>query len=441
MKRLILLISTLLSLGVHAYVSKSATEATLSFEYFIDLPRHTLWDDARAEIDNQLKYQYGTMQITDYRGAPKGEYTLKFLKAENIDEPSGKYRIHYAYEGLIELQKGPKTKYEFYLPKNPDKNFIYKAGMDKEGTKNLCTDRHYNTFDDYWYFFNPILKQCPLREKEGVDYNLVKGSVVRIENTKISYPEYDRLIDPKTGKISIFVLIGMDDPEHDRAPMGSTDINAKSYRSIRRRLIDDGFSARPFTSQEMNTILEGHEFRKPYVEVLSKDTERAPIEITLFFGPTTEWTHPSASAFHYFLKYANQYASVMIYDGHSDVGKGLDFKRIEEKHKFKFTNDPKRYQIFFFNSCTSYAYYNSVFFYRKSPHRKENRTKFLDIMTNGLATAFDPEQEINLTLIFGAEAWANKRRPPSYQKMASKMEDDDLFAINGDEDNPTEPPG
>ncbi len=89
------------------------------------------------------------------------------------------------------------------------------------------------------------------------------------------------------------------------------------------------------------------------------------------------------------------------------------------------------------HSCTSYTYYNTNYFYRKSPKSVVNRTKSLDIMNNGLETAFDERQKINLTLIHAVDDWANGKEILSYPDLADKMDMSNLFGVNGDEDNPT----
>lgn len=423
-----------------AFTSKFSTEATLRFDHFIEVVSQDkpVWPDVKPLVDQQLTYLFGPMQASDTLAAPRGDHQLKFLKNELVPEKKHLYRLSYHYEGTIQIAKGPRTRYTVILPHRPERSFIYEAGMDEAGKVNLCTDEQYNTFGDYWYFWNPAQKGCPL--KEGVHYDRIQASIERLENEWKTYPEYDKLIQAD-GTIRISVLFGMDDPSDDRDPMTSSDENAKSYRSMRKALLKLGYSAKPFSDDDFKRVLEGHRFQRPYVEILTAHTDRATIEVTLFFGQTTEWVKRGADAFHYFFKDANEHSSILIYDGHSELGEGLNIKKIEERHGFKIKQDSHQYQIFFFNSCSSYDYYNAIYFYRKSPNNVRNRTKFLDIITNGVETAFDTKQTINFALIHAVDDWANGHRAKTYQALAEEMDNgSSLFGVNGDEDNPTKAP-
>lgn len=55
----------------------------------------------------------------------------------------------------------------------------------------------------------------------------------------------------------------------------------------------------------------------------------------------------------------------MIYNGHSGLGGHLDLKAIADLQGFRIAPNKNRYQIYFFNSCTSYTYDNTTYFNRK----------------------------------------------------------------------------
>ena len=124
----------------------------------------------------------------------------------------------------------------------------------------------------------------------------------------------------------------------------------------------------------------------------------------------------------------------MVYDGHSGLGGHLDLESIEETHGFKISMPKKQHQIFFFNSCSSYTYYNLSYLERKGG------AEYLDIMVNGLATAFDVLHNTNMELVEAIDLWANNRAPRSYQAIAKSNDSGNLFAVNGDDEgNPTTP--
>ncbi len=415
------------------FVGKNNTEAKLNFSHFVDWNSTVkpTKEEAKEHIDNQLLHLYGPMSVATAYGVPKGEHVTKITKLEKQDDG---YRIRYDYEGTIQVKKGPRTKYTVTLPRSPDEEFIYAAGLNKKEV-NLCTDDHYNSYDDFWYFWNPRMPKCPL--EEGKHYDLVTGDLERIPNTKLSYPEYSRLVNPKTQTIPIYVFFGKDDEDQNDNPMTSKDLNAKTYRAFRRDLIKLGFpEPRSLDQEEIETVLNRQPIVKPFAEVTELEAERATLRIVLYFGNTG--IDENSDAFHYFYKTANEQAAVMIYDGHSGLGGHLDPEAIEERHGFKMKMARNRYQIFFFNSCTSYSYYNSLYFYRKAKRSVRDQTRNLDILTQGLAAEFDVHSKSNLALIKAVGLWAKNKKAPSYQKLADQMDQNSLFGINGDEDNPTE---
>ena len=107
---------------------------------------------------------------------------------------------------------------------------------------------------------------------------------------------------------------------------------------------------------------------------------------------------------------------------------------------FKFRFDPNRYQIFFFNSCSSYTYYNTLYFNRKRDGRRgldAKGTLNLDILANGSSTEFGVETDLDL--VKAVILWARIGQWTSYQTLARRLDVGNLFAVNGDEDNPTQP--
>src|SRR6185295_4508102 len=125
------------------------------------------------------------------------------------------------------------------------------------------------------------------------------------------------------------------------------------------------------------------------------------------------------------------------------LGGNLDLGAMREAshNSFQFNFPKNRYQIYFFNSCTSYAYYTDMFFDRKRVKNSADLkgSKYLDILATGLETAFDGSEKTDMALIDAIHQWAKTGQETSYQTLAVRMEADNLFGINGDEDNPTRP--
>ena len=209
--------------------------------------------------------------------------------------------------------------------------------------------------------------------------------------------------------IPIYVFFGKDEEDHDDNPFTSKDINAKGYKAFRSNLLRLGFpEPHEMRGEEMNEVLLGKKIRHPFAEVTELEAERATLRIVLFFGNTG--IDEKSEAFHHFYKTASEKAGVMIYDGHSGLGGHLDPEAIEKQHGFKLKLPKNRYQIFFFNSCTSYTYYNSLYFYRKAKRSVRAQTRNLDILTQGLAAEFDVQAKSNLALIKAVGLWALNKK-------------------------------
>lgn len=123
---------------------------------------------------------------------------------------------------------------------------------------------------------------------------------------------------------------------------------------------------------------------------------------------------------------ALQRGDVVLYNGHSYIGYGpLD------PDKFRDTPFPSTYQMFFFDSCVSYNYYEKDFF-----TLKEGGSKNLDLITNGLEApeylSGEAEGKFVAKLIGGSM--------PSYQTLLEAAKaTDSLRVVDGEIDNRFDP--
>ncbi len=120
----------------------------------------------------------------------------------------------------------------------------------------------------------------------------------------------------------------------------------------------------------------------------------------------------------------------MIFDGHSGIGldSGLPGVRKSTEEKFDLAMDANKYQIFFFNSCSSYSYYNDGIFKRK--HGSEN----LDVISTGLGTTFEGSVTTNAAFVNAFHLWAKSGHETSYQRLIKDLDTDNMVGVNGDED-------
>lgn len=440
------------------FTSATASEATVTFSHQVEIKSEEkpTKEAALAQIDAQLGFMFGPLgeNESDRDGkvsaVPRGDYEIDRSSVKIAEKEGAKntWVVSYQYSGtlLIEDEKSKKAELKIALPHNPDT--IYKEAKVTEKHPH-CTDDHYFTEGDFWYFWNPEKPDCELKEGQNFDY-VADIKIKPGKKEKKSYPNYPKLV--KNGVIRATILLGLDEPKMyaaNRNPLTSKDINALTYRKLRKSLVQMGFTApkRRWTLDEISKVAPVSKEEMvftPYVETFVK-TEPLKVmvngvmqplrmEVRLFFGPTgINETEEGNAPFHYFYKDALENDSVVVYDGHSGLGGHLDLAGIEEAEGFKINMSPDD-QIYFFNSCSSYTYYNNSYFERKGGAEK------LDIMANGLATQFDVMHQTNLRILQAIDLWANKRAPHTYQAIAKDIDSGNLFAVVGDDvGNPKSP--
>lgn len=431
------------------FMAKDSTEATVTFTHTVEFTsaKKPTRDQVLKAIDRQLWHLFGPLAEAKMYAAPKGDHQVSGVsQASKKSGTDDTWEVSYTYQGTMQIKNGPVKSFYLYLPVNPDT--VYEDSA--VGRRYPCTDDHYSSEGDFWYFWNPYKKGCRL--EEGTHFTKFQpDNLVRIPNTRLSYPDYGRLAD-SAGKITVHFLMGLDEPKNNgknRDPMDSNDVNAGTYRKIRQSLMKQMHfeSAGAWSDDQIREVVPGDVKVRylPYVETLTKETNRqvkvgnsvrkVKIEVRLFFGPSGI-DEEDRSAFHYFYKDALEHGSVVIYDGHSGLGGHLDLETIESENGFKIRFNPN-YQILFFNSCSSYTYYNLAYFARKETRSDPKGTKNLDILTNGLATSFYVLEGTNMALVQGIDLWASGRKPyRTYGDLAKAIDSSNLFGVNGDEDNP-----
>ncbi|MCX5790854.1 MAG: hypothetical protein NTY45_01355, partial [Elusimicrobia bacterium] len=133
-------------------------------------------------------------------------------------------------------------------------------------------------------------------------------------------------------------------------------------------------------------------------------------------------------------------SDIFLYDGHSGLGGYLSPERLTEDSGETLALPQKKYQIFVFQGCSTYAYYNTAFFKLKRSTSDPKGTKYLDIFTTGIGAAFEVGANVDVTFLTSV----TMGQKPSWQTIMDKVhaaegEDSALSHINGDEDNPHTP--
>lgn len=335
----------------------------------------------------------GRNAVTGGVGGPRKQMKIKILSSE-IEE--GVITIKYSNSGKMILNAKAADKIlekgsiELPLPTNPYD--IY----DKK-----CTDEHYNSFGDFWYFYDPFRKGC---EYLGKDPKATKVSL------KITPAEYKKMeLSPKlpllrgdngNGNLfSIYIISGYYEDGSDKKDPGY-----ENFREIREGFLSQGFeisSKRPKTTMPLNI----------YTKTIELDNGKTmEVEINHLLIETDIGTR--SKVFAKFFKEAVEEADVIIYGGHSGLGANLDIPSLEEKAgKFEFNT--KKKQIFFFDSCSSYSYYLEHFAVEKTKAK-------IDIISYGLSSYFHTSTPVLFAFLDHILKTDNEDTP--WKKILSDME-------------------
>ena len=403
-------------------VDNGEAEFTIPGEVRVNQAVAPTRDQVDPIIRKQMRFMFGLMRSREL--SPAALYP-KFSFTTTAVQPNGKnsFIVKYSLKAKGLFQNN-LTEYTFNIPYNPITLFAESQGK--------CMVGEEAEESNFWYHWEPLKPDCPL--KENVNYYTVKAPLTRIANTTQTYPEYAKLVDnEKTIKMTMFFGF-----EHYDFQTWDPDTNADDWgiRSInlqRNFLKQAGFKETAWTNEQVAKIYVAKDKFIPHVYEMTMAGSTANLRIRLVLADTG-LAHNS-SAFHAFLRNSLAQESVVVYDGHSGIGKNLDLASIEKLRGFKFAMNPN-YQILFLGSCVPYAYYPDMFFSRKKSATDVNGSLKLDIFTYGKESVFGNNEDHELTKALVAFATQNLKK--SYQQIV-RASPNYYFGINGDEDNPTNP--
>lgn len=421
------------------YYGRLSQEAILTYQTQIEVPKSYSKAALKVAIDEQIQHLMGTFQSISFQdefGFPGvlGEDHAVKITSVSAGRSTNRKIYTYQFKGKVVFQKtafhgGKSRSVPLKLPLAPDE--IYSLGM--VGSENLCTDEHYNSEGDFWYFWDPDQRGCPLKGNTE-DVLRFKGTLKPLANTELTYPEYDRFYgDNGNGNLTeFFVFLGyINDIDHINRPHRS-DAGFETLQYVAQNLEGLDFNLTEkidaFRLNKNHQVIKGANFYRVYEKEKVIDGEKKNIRIKILLADTA--IESTDATFHQYLKEAFEKSDAVIYDGHSGLGGNLDIAQLP---KIKF--DPKKYQIYYFNGCSSYPYYNGMF------SEAKGGTKSVDILTAGLETS---------TATSGTNVMAFLNRfisgsKVSYQKILSEMEKSNLYegtyllGVNGDEDNRFKP--
>lgn len=381
--------------------------------------------ELKSLIDYQIQFLMGSFASESFKKQTKDatatiskDYKIYLQQVTLSNLNTDHLIIDYKFEGKVLVHRdffGPagrlsKGSIPVTLPLNPDT--IYQMGLrnirvpinhdDPNSERdwemfNLCTDDHYNSEDDFFYFWDPDrinrrgrtwrYANCPLR---GDKQNVIrtKGKLTRLKNSYQKYFEYDRLYSKKKLKVSVF-LGYLDDVKEYSSP-NLKDPVLDGMHEIVEYLKENDFivttkkeykrysSKRGFYGKGPNVYMTF--IKKKIARDVVKKGEHNPtidVEIELLLADTA--IQGVDKAFHDHYRKALRYSDIVIYDGHSGLGANLDLELIKAR-----LAPANKYQIIYLNGCSGYPYFKDMYF-----DAKQGGSKNVDLILSGISTLSD----------------------------------------------------
>lgn len=412
------------------------------------------------EIKRTLTYMAGPLQKLEPHGGPKYDETLRVGEIVFRD---GAWQANYSYDGTFIVDKDNYRNLKIYLPY--DYREIYKQAKNANATnvlaENPCVDSEYlpyMDFDHFWYFWNPFKKgssrrgDCKLQA--GVHYEVITPHVEIINNfVRQSYPEYEKL--PKNGNIEMLLVIGANEDANGflKPDRSNDDANVDTYKNMVRYLERKGFTQTVWTDADYRSICQTNQSTTQTISDFTKRIGQHNYRIRLFWGTTS--VRDESYPFYCVLSHGLANASLIQYNAHSGMGSSVYLQQLRNRlHQFPFRMNPDQYQILVFNGCSSYGYYNDMFFREKRRSQQQaarvsqnaylqpsdqiyRETKNLDMITNGLVAYFHNLTKMTTPIMDAVFAWSETGRRTSYQDIVDDMEPSPtaLTNVTGEEDN------
>eukprot|EP00051_Salpingoeca_urceolata_P034157 m.23782 g.23782 ORF g.23782 m.23782 type:complete len:472 (+) comp7290_c0_seq1:104-1519(+) len=387
-------------------------------------------------VHKQLKHMMGAFinqpEFADAQGVPELGGEVEFLKAK-FRSKKRQVMVTYKYTDKAVFHKGilsnkPRT-IAFWLPLDPLN--VYKVNDDGTPQQNFvkCTDEHYQSATDFWYFWNPTAPGCPIRKRRLVR---VTARLTPLQQTRLTFPEYDimyRIAERASDvahtvdgalTVKVTILAGVDRTKHSE-----TDKGVEAWHETVSFFLDNGFEVVHETAD-----LRRVRSVEPFEDIKTGDLHYAEIDIVL--------TDPYDDEFVTDVVTAIENQDIIIYAGHSGLGGHVNVQRMQRVLKRDIRMPLDKYQIIYFHGCSTYSYYNRQYFELKQSDSDPLGTRMLDIVTTGVGSVFHTGPFIDFKMVY--QLVSGKRF--SWQKIVDTVYRLDkrfsaLTHVNGDEDNPT----
>lgn len=388
-----------------AVISPSATEVDVKFQAEFYTERYSAGNEYEL-ISEHYQHLFGYFTsptiVRHYRvnynliagiGAP--QMPMNVTAKPIITKSGAGHLVNYKVSGKMLLQN--KVAQSVLIAKSWTLTLPYELDTFYDES---CTDEHYNSIGDFWYFYDPFRKGCEYLQKSPVASFVTLNFSASRSKIQDASARLD-LLRGDNGNGEVFQITTMNGFAEDSK--SSTDEGRESFQNINRWLIKKGFTEKILNHSSNRPV---HQYEK---EVTGQNGKSMTIRVIRLLAETS--VASKNVTFAKVFKRAIEESDILIYAGHSGLGGNLDIPSLEEKAgKISFSANKR--QIFYFNGCSTYSYYLAPFAEQKSKSK-------LDIITNGLSSLFITE--FNETSRF-MEILFDLDKNPSWMEVLKSME-------------------
>jgi hypothetical protein len=386
-----------------AITSNEAQIVDLSFdgEVFADKSEET-----RKAIVSQLFYTVGPLTTQLDANGQVGR-----VVTSNVSESVEGDLKHVKYHAMIPVAwpkgvKPPRT-YDVVLPKDTTKLDAFNAKYDGR-----CGNNEYGQ-ETFWHDFNPKAQGCTT---DDADVVRAKARVTKDKGvTSGKYPEYDKVW--ADGALQAVAIFGYAESG------GPSDVGQMEYEEFIARAKDSIPGATQTENDKSDSIYRD-------VTIAGKVGGR-DVTVTAILIGTLYTSGPDLAARYDAL---SEKADLVVYNGHSELSKNTNaLARLGKV-------SPQQYQIFFFDSCDTYAYLDTALTDRRievnGAGADPKGTKYLDVVTNVLPSYFSNYAASSLSLF---RALLRSDQPKTYNDILAELPSDQVVVVTGEEDNSFRP--
>jgi hypothetical protein len=337
--------------------------------------------DAQTDIGDQARehadYLFGILhsqELTenfnlnwDQVGGIGSPHSDIFVSATSRQLDDGSLLIRYSARGKILMHK--KVAKKVLAAQSLDVLLPYDLANVYDPK---CTDEHYDTQGDYWYFWNPYREGCEHLTEEP----FTKSVTIAIAPGNKTNPKAMARLDLVRGNndngdlFSIYVVHGFNEDS------SANDDGRINFEQLNEYLRNENFVEKVVRKADSRPL---HLFTK---SLELENGKTIQVEVRHLLANTA--IDKKTKTFAQFMREAVYHGDVIFYGGHSGLGGNLDIASLEGIAG-KFVFNPNKKQIFFFDSCSSYSYY-------LSPFAAEKTKAKIDIVTNALSSYFHTSQ-------------------------------------------------